>query len=274
MDGTGVSAWCGLRAVVAAATDLVLPARCAACPEPGAPLCRACRAGVRAAGFAGGPRQVGPDPVPAGMPACWSTARLDGPLRTSVTAYKDQDRRDLGPVLGALLASALAGALGGEPALRRAVSSGSRVLVVPMPTSRASRRRRGDDPVQEVASRAVRLVGGPARGRAAPLVLAPAVRHARAVADQSGLGREGRSRNLRGALALDPAWRTVVSGAPCVLVDDVVTTGASLTEAARVLRGAGAGEVLAATVAATARHRDRAELRRSPIPLVGRGVPG
>lgn len=262
MNGSPAS-W--TRSVVAATADLVLPSRCATCPSPGAPLCRTCRAGVRAVGFLGGPRESGPQPAPPGMPRCWAAARLDGPLRTAVTAYKDQGRRDLEPVLGELLAAALASALAGEPVLRRAAAAGSRVLVVPMPTSRASRRRRGDDPVRVLAGHALARAG--AGGR---LVLAPTVRHARAVADQAGLGREERTANLHGALVLDPHWRDVVHGAPCVLLDDVVTTGASLTEAARVLRDGGAQAVLAATVAATARRGDRTHHPCERLPLVGR----
>ncbi|MEO5609274.1 MAG: phosphoribosyltransferase family protein, partial [Ornithinibacter sp.] len=265
-----VTSWrgSGLRAAAAAAADLVLPSRCAACPSPVGPLCRSCRAEVREVGFAGGPRSSGPDPPPSGMPRCWSAARLDGPLRTAVTAYKDQHRRDLEPVLAGLLAGALVSALSGEPSLRHALAAGARVLVVPMPTSRASRRRRGDDPVHALAARAVLLAGGGrpnrrvAQGAGSGLVIAAAVRHARAVADQSGLGREARARNLHGALVLDPRWGPVVRGSPCVLVDDVVTTGASLTEAARVLRKSGAAVVVAATLAATARHGERTDSRR------------
>ncbi len=255
--------WAGLRSALVAAGDLVLPARCACCPAAEGPLCRDCRGGVRDVGFAGGPRPVALDAAPAGIPRCWSAARFEGPLRTAVTAYKDQDRRDLAPVLARLLASALVSALGAEPVLRRAVSAGIRVLVVPMPASRASRRRRGDDPVRTLAGCGVRLVAG-------PLVLAPAVRHGRAVADQSGLGREDRARNLHGALRLQPAWHDVVARAPCVLVDDVVTTGATLCEAARVLLAAGAADVVAVTVAATPRRRDAPDPRRVDVPLVGR----
>lgn len=246
-------------------------------------MCRSCRAHARGVGYSGGPRPCGPEPRPPGMPRCWAATRLDGPIRTAITAYKDQDRRDLEPVLAQFLASALVCALVSEPGLRRAATVGARVVLVPMPTSGASRRRRGDDPVRALTGHALVLVGAgdgtgdlpSARRRSgAGLVLAPAVRHARAVADQSGLGRVARAHNLHGALALDPAWGKVVAGASCVLADDVVTTGASLVEAARVLRESGAEEVVAVTVAATASHRDEADPRRERVPLVGRWVPG
>ncbi|MGB7819090.1 MAG: phosphoribosyltransferase family protein, partial [Ornithinibacter sp.] len=108
------------------------------------------------------------------------------------------------------------------------------------------------------------------RHAAGPLVVAPALRHVRAVADQSGLGREERARNLNRALSVDPAWRDVIAGVPCLLVDDVVTTGATLCEAARAIRAEGASAVVAVTVAATPSRRDEADPRRASVPLVGR----
>ncbi len=85
------------------------------------------------------------------------------------------------------------------------------------------------------------------------MVLARVLRHTRPVADQARLGRAERTANLRGALATREASRALVVGATCLVVDDVVTTGATLAEAARALRRAGARHVAAATVAATPR---------------------
>jgi predicted amidophosphoribosyltransferase len=238
-----------------AAVDLVLPARCAACHEPGGPLCRACRAQVRAASFPGGARVAGPDPPPPGMPVCWAGARFEGALRDAVTAYKDEDRRDLLPVLADVLAVPLAVALGADPVLRRHGAVGAHVLVVPLPSSGPSRRRRGDDPVRDLARVALEMVGSSdCGGGAARLVLAPALRLTRRVADQSGLGRDGRAANLSGALAGRPRWAHALEGSACVVVDDVVTTGATLAEAARALHVAGACHVVAVTVAATPRR--------------------
>ena len=87
------------------------------------------------------------------------------------------------------------------------------------------------------------------------LRVAPVLRHVRRVEDQSGLGTVERRGNLAGALSVIPLWHSVIRGRRCLLVDDVVTTGATFAEAARALRAAGAGSVLGASLAATQRTR-------------------
>jgi predicted amidophosphoribosyltransferase len=259
MEGGGIGR---LGRAVLAAADLVLPARCAACHEPGGPLCRACLVEVRTASLLGGAPVAGLDRWgPPGMPVCWAAARFEGPLRDAVTAYKDEGRRDVVAVLADGLAMSLATALAADPVLRRQRSGDGDVLVVPVPSAGASRRRRGDDPVDALARLAVRrLVGTPGaprpHGRArreARLVVAPALRLTRRVVDQSRLDRQARRANLAGAIAVHPAWAQAVAGRVCVLVDDVVTTGATLAEGGRALGDAGARHVVAATVASTPR---------------------
>lgn len=240
-----------MRAALAAAVDLVLPAGCAVCGDAGGALCAPCRADVRASAFPGGAALVTPSPPPPGMPACWAAARFEGALRSAVTAYKDEDRRDLRPLLADGLALGLSTALASEPVLRHASASAERVLVVPLPTSRASRRRRGDDPVGDLARAAVDHVRG---GDAVLLAVAPVLAHVRAVSDQARLGRAARRDNLAGAIGVTAAGRAAVPGSVCVLADDVVTTGATLTEAARALRAGGARHVVAVAVAATPRR--------------------
>lgn len=73
------------------------------------------------------------------------------------------------------------------------------------------------------------------------------------VRDQAGLGRADRARNLAFSMRVRPRHRAALQGTPVLLVDDVVTTGATLVEAARTLERAGAGPLLAVTVAATPR---------------------
>ena len=63
-----------------------------------------------------------------------------------------------------------------------------------------------------------------------------------------------RAANLAGSLSVPGRLVALVAGRPVVIVDDVVTTGATLTEAARALRAAGAEVVAAASVAATSRR--------------------
>lgn len=237
-----------LRRGLAALLDLALPGSCAACGGVGAPMCTACTGDLRGHCF-DVPLWVRPDPSPAGMPACVTSGRYAGALARAVAAYKDDDRRDLAPVVGDLAGAALAGALAGHPAYLHGLARGDRpVLVVPTPSSRAALRRRGDAPLRAVARRAVR---GFAPSEAA---VADALRLRRRVLDQAGLGAAARAANLDGAMEVRRAWRERVAGASCVVLDDVLTTGATLAEADRALRSMGALEVVAATVCATARR--------------------
>ncbi len=241
----------------------MLPSRCAACHGAAGPLCPTCAEAVRCSSRRVALGGVGPRPPPPGMPSCWAGARFEGALRQAVTAYKDEGRRDLRATLARALAAALAAAATGDPVLRRRLGSGEEVLVVPVPTSRASRRRRGDDPVLDLAVAATAAVNGggttrrPATGSwggTGGLVVVPALVHTRRVADQAHLGRQARAANLSGAMVVGAPWRVLVADATCVLVDDVVTTGATLTEAARALRDAGVRHVAAATCATTPAH--------------------
>ncbi len=110
--------------------------------------------------------------------------------------------------------------------------------VVPVPLHPRRLRSRGFNP-------AVALAREVARARATPL-RARALRRTRDTPSQTGLDRAARARNLAGAFAA----RRPVSG--CILlVDDVVTTGATLAAAARALRGAGAERVVGICVART-----------------------
>ena len=223
------------RAAVRSAVALVLPTTCAGCGVLGESWCSDCR------------RAVGRTPPRGhrrGVPS-WSATAFDGPVRAAVTAYKDRGRRDLLHVLAPLLAASVAAALTEDPALRRARTSGGPVLLVPVPASARAVRRRGEDPVAALAGRVAALVDDPS------VEVAPVLRHVRPVTDQSRLSRPARAANLAGATRVDPRWVRRVDQAACVLLDDVVTTGATLDEAARALRSAGARYVVAATVAAT-----------------------
>jgi predicted amidophosphoribosyltransferase len=106
-------------------------------------------------------------------------------------------------------------------------------VVVPVPSSRAAFRRRGYAVTDLLARRA---------GATPRRLLVPG----RAGLDQRGLGRQERARNVGGTLRARRA-----EGMRVVVVDDVVTTGATLDEAVRVLRRAGADVVGAAAVATT-----------------------
>lgn len=121
-----------------------------------------------------------------------------------------------------------------EPALERCD------LVLPMPLSAARLRERGFNQALELARRLA------PRKSDATLLLRTLDTPA-----QSGLGRSERLRNLQGAFALEPMQAGRVTGRHVVLVDDVMTTGASLFAAASVLRTAGAAHITAIVLART-----------------------
>ena len=110
----------------------------------------------------------------------------------------------------------------------------------------------GGPPVDDLSRRAVRRLR---QAHGADLALWPVLRVRRPVADQSGLSKAARAVNVHAALHVPPVVAERTRGAAVVLVDDVVTSGATLVEAARALRAAGADVVGAVTLAATERHR-------------------
>jgi len=238
--------------VRAAAADLLLGARCAACTRPGPALCSACRRALVAR-----PRPRWPDPPPAELlqqrVQPYAAGDYAGVLRRLVVAYKDGGRAGLVDPLGRLLASVVEHGM----AAGHAGPVGA-VELVPVPSSRASRRRRGRDPVADLA----RLAAGRLRRRGVPARVVPRLTHRRRVEDQAGLDAVARAANLRDAMvarAAEPGVGPEVGPVAAmsvvrVVVDDVLTTGATVAEAVRVLRGAGFPVHLVATVGATPRR--------------------
>ncbi|WP_231851703.1 ComF family protein [Modestobacter italicus] len=228
-----------LRAGGRALADLVLPRTCAGCALPGAVLCRRCRTLLTR------PRLAQPRRHPPGFPPTVAAGAYAGPVQPAVIAFKEHGRAELAGPLGTALGLAVAAVLLGVPD-----GGGGPVLLVPVPSAAAAVRRRGRDHVREladVAAAELRAAGVPAHP--APLVSRAGSRRVR---DSAGLDAVQRRANLAGRYRARPA-----PGARVVLVDDVVTSGATLTEAARALRAAGHQRVLAAVVAATPRQPRR-----------------
>ncbi len=236
-----------MRGLGAALADLVLPRTCAGCGVPGAVLCRRC------ARLLTRPREATPRRVPWGMPPTVAAGAYAGPVRPAVVAFKERGRAELAGPLGAALALAVA--------VHAALLPGRPVLLVPLPPTRAALRERGRDHVRELAAVAV------AELRAAGVDAAEARLLARTgrVRDSAGLTVAQRRANLAGTVTARA--RAVPPGAVLVVVDDVVTSGATLTQAATALAASGAAggrPVLAAVVAATPRPAPRAVAVASP----------
>ncbi|MFE7900558.1 ComF family protein [Streptomyces sp. NPDC057424] len=214
-------------------TDLVLPGECGGCGVPRTALCVPCRA-VLSGGEA---RRVRPAPEPPGLPVVHAAARYADEVRAMLLAHKERGALVLAGPLGAALAGAVRAGLQDARAPVGAGVAGSRgrrapVLLVPVPSGRRAVRARGHDPARRIALAAA----GELRRRGLPARVVGLLRQRRAVADQSGLNSRQRLDNLAGALAVASGGARLLSGGPVVLVDDVMTTGASLAEAARVLR--------------------------------------
>ncbi|MEV7275818.1 ComF family protein [Streptomyces sp. NPDC093111] len=209
---------------------LVLPVACGGCGRPRTALCPRCGTGLTGAG----PRRVRPWPEPPGLPVVHAAAPYEGAVRALLLAHKERGALPLAGALGAALAGAVEAAAGPSEAF-----GGGPLLLVPVPSSRRSVRARGHDPTRRIALAAAARLRR--TGRAARVL--PVLRQGRAVADQTGLGARGRFANLAGALEVAPAGVRLLDeaarkAARCVLVDDLMTTGASLAEAARALSAA------------------------------------
>ncbi|MEV6124566.1 ComF family protein [Streptomyces sp. NPDC052077] len=211
--------------------DLVLPAECAGCGRARTVLCRRCRAALGGSA----PGRVRPRPAPPGLPVVHAAARYGDEVRAVLLAHKERGALPLAVPLGAALAGAVRAGLPGAWAGDRGAGWRAPVVLVPVPSARRAVRARGHDPARRIALAAageLRRGGTPAR------VLA-VLGQRRAVADQAGLGARHRRDNLAGALAVSPGGAGLLCGAgPVVLVDDLMTTGASLAEAARAVRAA------------------------------------
>jgi predicted amidophosphoribosyltransferase len=209
--------------LVAALIDLVLPRRCVGCGSFAGALCPQC---------------LPPPDCLNPLAGVWAAGPYDAALRTALLAYKERGRRDLADHLGRLLACSVAAALNCGP------GPPGRAVLVPVPSARSVVAARGGDHVVRLARQAAMRTG--------LRVVRDALDLTRAVQDSAGLRTGERVANLAGAMTA----RAPLTGVSAVIVDDIVTTGSTLSEARRALTAAGWAITGAAVVAATQlRHR-------------------
>ena len=212
-----------LRGALLDAWSVLCPVSCAGCGADDRALCPACRGALA---FHPVHHELA-DGTPV-----FSALRYSGPARTAILAFKEQGRTDVARALARPLRQVLHAALAGRP--------------VPLAPVRLTTVRLTTVPSTRRGLPASRLrPGGTARAhgrRASGAAAAPRPRPRGAEVARP----RGRSRNLVGSLAArHPSPGTVV------IVDDIMTTGATLTEAVRAIRAAGGQVEAAVTLAYT-----------------------
>ena len=237
-----------LSGALADIVALGAPCTCSGCGRPGPAVCVECERFLH-----GAARMHHPSPTPSGWIPAHVVADYDGTTRAVLTAWKEHGRRDVSAHLARPLARAITAAVTAIEA-RSGPTSSAEIAVVPIPASSAARRRRGEDAWERVVRQAMQQCTTSARLR-----LVRALGLVRQPHDQAGLTASERRENLAGALTCVEA-----PGCRVIVVDDIITTGATLAEAARALREAGVDAARAAAIAATS--RTRASVPAAPLP--------
>jgi len=174
----------------------------------------------------------------AAPPFAWAAAygAYEGVLRDLIHLLKYQRVQSVAPLLGRLMDQAIQDR--GLP---------QDLLVIPVPLFKGKRRSRGFNQAEAIARAFVTRHGG----KSIQLDTSSLAR-IRETASQTGLTRHQRRANIRGAFAVNRPER--IQGRNLLVVDDVMTTGTTAGECARVLRRAGARQVFVATIARATRE--------------------
>ncbi|QGV68050.1 ComF family protein [Clavibacter nebraskensis] len=252
-----------LRAALLDALAVVAPVTCAGCGAPDRAVCSACRAAmpcpplVRPLALPAVPSPRGRVParvVPVGCGSAYAP-----PWPALLSGLKEDGRTDAARAMAATLIRAVhASVAAAEREADPAAAPAWPLDVIPVPAPAASLRRRGYAPVEVLLARAGIV---PLRAPGVPGLRRHPLRFTRRPADQAGLGVAARAANVDGCLSA----RIDLAGRRILVVDDVLTTGATLRETCRAVRAAG-GEVVACAVltAVSARTRGAAPRARRP----------
>jgi predicted amidophosphoribosyltransferase len=208
--------------------DLILPLECGGCGAPSTRWCDVCANEL--AIKADEPHVVNPRIAP-GVPV-FALGRYAGARRQAVIAMKDHGRTDLIAPLSSALAAGI----------HRMLTWGMvdvPLTIVPAPTRRSAARRRGGDPVTRMATAAV--------ARHPEINVVQALRIKAFARDSARLGSAARERNLTGAVVLRRGGLTIDH--EVLLVDDIVTTGATARESVQTLHSAGVRVAALLTIA-------------------------
>ena len=208
--------------------DFFFPPRCAFCgailEESGDGVCSACRKAL--------PRAAETERKCDFVRAYTAPFYYEEPVRQGMLAYKFRNAPSRGKVFGRMI---------GEDLLRRGIDGFDLISWVPLSAKR--HRRRGYDQARLLAEAAAEALGTPA---------VPLLRKARDVSPQSRLRTpEERRANISGCYVVRSA--DAVRGKRILLIDDIITTGSTLSECARMLLTAGAVSVRGAALAC---HRE------------------
>lgn len=152
-----------------------------------------------------------------------AVARYDGLMRTLIHDFKFRDTHDARRLFGRWLTQAGSELIPGAD------------CIVPVPLAPFRLLSRRFNQAQLLAAEIGRATGKPVFGQA--------LKRTRATARQIGLTRRERERNVAGAFAVTSGARPAVAGKSILLVDDIITTGATVSAAAKALKKAGAARV-------------------------------
>lgn len=228
-----------IRALFAAALDIALPRLCAVCRQPvdGQGLCPACwatlsfitrpfceRLGIPFV-YDPGPGILSMEAIaaPPSYRRARAAVRFDEVSRSLVHALKYSDRLDVAPMMARWL----------HQAGRELLEGADAIVPVPLHWRRRWARRFNQSAV--LATEVSALCGVP--------VALGALKRVKATAQQVGLSRPQRASNVQGAFRVPPEGKAQIAGRTLVLLDDVLTSGATVDGCARVLLRAGAANV-------------------------------